>query len=153
MPTLSNVWRGRINTGTLGAGRIILAVLVATSSISGANTIKHWIFPDPPLPVAFTGTFTWSRDTVVDQQMVVPLEKNVATDVTSIIGCAVMTGAGAALNAAQVRPGNSVVIIGAGGVEKIIDLRLNAADKKAFDESLNHVKDIVQAMNRVLGAA
>ncbi len=48
--------------------------------------------------------------------MVVPLEKGVATDVTSIIGCAVMTGAGAALNAAQVRPGNSVVIIGAGGV-------------------------------------
>jgi malate dehydrogenase len=45
------------------------------------------------------------------------------------------------------------VIIGAGGVEKIIDLHLNAADKKAFDESLNHVKDIVQAMNRVLGAA
>ena len=45
------------------------------------------------------------------------------------------------------------VIIGAGGVEKIIDLQLNAADKKAFDESLNHVKDIVQAMNRVLGAA
>jgi Zn-dependent alcohol dehydrogenase len=65
---------------------------------------------------AFTGTFTWSRDTVADQQMVVPLEKGVATDVTSIIGCAVMTGAGAALNAAQVRPGNSVVIIGAGGV-------------------------------------
>jgi Zn-dependent alcohol dehydrogenase len=65
---------------------------------------------------AFTGTFTWSRDTVADQQMVVPFEKDVATDVTSIIGCAVMTGAGAAMNAAQVRPGNSVVIIGAGGV-------------------------------------
>jgi Zn-dependent alcohol dehydrogenase len=65
---------------------------------------------------AFTGTFTWARDTVADQQMVVPLEPDVATDVTSIIGCAVMTGAGAALNAAQVRPGNSVVIIGAGGV-------------------------------------
>ena len=65
---------------------------------------------------AFTGTFTWSRDTVADQQMVVPLDPDVATDVTSIIGCAVMTGAGAALNAAQVRPGNSVVVIGAGGV-------------------------------------
>src|SRR5205085_1218731 len=64
----------------------------------------------------FTGTFTWSRDTVADQQMVVPLDKDVATDVTSIIGCAVMIGAGAALNAAQVRPGNSVVVIGAGGV-------------------------------------
>jgi Zn-dependent alcohol dehydrogenase len=65
---------------------------------------------------AFTGTFTWSRDTVADQQMVVPLDKDVATDVTSIIGCAVMTGAGAALNSAQVRAGNSVVVIGAGGV-------------------------------------
>ncbi|MCA1646890.1 MAG: zinc-binding dehydrogenase [Chloroflexi bacterium] len=65
---------------------------------------------------AFTGTFTWSHDTVADQQMVVPLDKAVATDVTSIIGCAVMTGAGAALNAARVRPGNSVAVIGAGGV-------------------------------------
>src|SRR5918912_3896466 len=65
---------------------------------------------------AWTGTFTWSRDTVADEQMVVPLDNDVATDVTSIIGCAVMTGAGAALNAAQVRPGNSVAIIGAGGV-------------------------------------
>jgi malate dehydrogenase len=45
------------------------------------------------------------------------------------------------------------VIIGAGGVEKIIDINLNANDKKAFDESLGHVKDIVQAMNRILGAA
>src|SRR5438876_7534969 len=69
---------------------------------------------------AFTGTFTWARDTVADQQMVVPLDKDVATDVTSIIGCAVMTGAGAALNAAQVRPGNSVVIMGAGGVGRSV---------------------------------
>jgi malate dehydrogenase len=45
------------------------------------------------------------------------------------------------------------VVIGAGGVEKIIDINLSAADKKAFDESLNHVKDIVKAMDRILGAA
>ncbi|MGZ8519854.1 MAG: malate dehydrogenase [Candidatus Binatia bacterium] len=45
------------------------------------------------------------------------------------------------------------VQIGAGGVEKIIDIGLNAADKTAFDESLNHVKDIVQAMDRVLSSA
>jgi malate dehydrogenase len=45
------------------------------------------------------------------------------------------------------------VMIGSGGVEKVIEIGLNAADKKAFDESLNHVKDIVQSMNRILGAA
>ncbi|MBM4262350.1 MAG: malate dehydrogenase [Deltaproteobacteria bacterium] len=45
------------------------------------------------------------------------------------------------------------VMIGAGGVEKVIELKLSDADKKAFNESLNHVKDIVSAMNRILGVA
>jgi malate dehydrogenase len=45
------------------------------------------------------------------------------------------------------------VVIGAGGVEKIIDINLSATDKQAFDESLNHVKEIVQAMDRILGVA
>ena len=45
------------------------------------------------------------------------------------------------------------VIIGARGVEKIIEIELNTGDRKAFDESLSHVKDIVAAMNRVLGTA
>ncbi len=45
------------------------------------------------------------------------------------------------------------VQIGAGGVEKVIEINLSEADKKAFNASLDHVKDIVQAMNRVLGVA
>ncbi|HWO42991.1 MAG TPA: malate dehydrogenase [Candidatus Eisenbacteria bacterium] len=44
------------------------------------------------------------------------------------------------------------VIIGAGGVEKVIEIELSPGDRKAFEESLNHVKDIVQAMDRVLGS-
>jgi len=36
--------------------------------------------------------------------------------VTSIIGCAVMTGAGAAINTARVRVGESVAVFGVGGV-------------------------------------
>ena len=43
------------------------------------------------------------------------------------------------------------VIIGAGGVEKVIEINLTDADKKAFNVSLDHVKDIVQATNRILG--
>jgi len=43
------------------------------------------------------------------------------------------------------------VQIGAGGVEKVIEINLTDADKQAFNGSLDHVKDIVQAMNRVLG--
>jgi malate dehydrogenase len=45
------------------------------------------------------------------------------------------------------------VQIGAGGVERVIEIELSANDKKAFDESLSHVKEIVQAMNKILGVA
>jgi Zn-dependent alcohol dehydrogenase len=59
---------------------------------------------------------TWSEHAVVDQAFVLPLDPTVATDVTAIIGCAVTTGCGAVLNSARVRPGDSVVVFGAGGV-------------------------------------
>jgi malate dehydrogenase len=44
------------------------------------------------------------------------------------------------------------VQIGAGGVEKVIEMELGATDKKAFDLSLSHVKELVEAMDRVLKA-
>jgi Zn-dependent alcohol dehydrogenase len=59
---------------------------------------------------------TWSDHVVVDQAFVVPIDPTVATDVTAIIGCAVTTGCGAVINTAKVRPGDSVVVFGAGGV-------------------------------------
>jgi Zn-dependent alcohol dehydrogenase len=59
---------------------------------------------------------TWSENVVVDQAFVVPMDSSIATDVTAIIGCAVATGCGAVLNTANVRPGDSVVVFGVGGV-------------------------------------
>jgi Zn-dependent alcohol dehydrogenase len=59
---------------------------------------------------------TWSECVVVDQAFVVPLDKSAPTDVTAVIGCAVTTGCGAVINTARVRPGDSVVVFGAGGV-------------------------------------
>jgi Zn-dependent alcohol dehydrogenase len=65
---------------------------------------------------AYIGMYTWCEHTVVDQQMVVKVAADVPTDVTSIIGCAVIAGAGAALNSAQVRAGQSVAVFGGGGI-------------------------------------
>jgi Zn-dependent alcohol dehydrogenase len=59
---------------------------------------------------------TWAESTVAHEQYVVPLAKDVATDVTAIIGCAVMTGVGAVLNTAKVEKGSRVAIYGLGGV-------------------------------------
>ncbi|MDE3074819.1 MAG: zinc-binding dehydrogenase [Chloroflexota bacterium] len=59
---------------------------------------------------------SWAETTVVDEAFVVKLEDGVATDVTSITGCAVMTGAGAAINTAGIRVNESAAIFGVGGV-------------------------------------
>lgn len=59
---------------------------------------------------------TWAQYALAQERVVLPLPDDVPTDVTSIIGCAVMTGAGAIVNTLQVRPGQSVAVIGAGGI-------------------------------------
>jgi Zn-dependent alcohol dehydrogenase len=60
--------------------------------------------------------FTWADHTLCDEQYVVKTDANIKKDVTSIIGCAVMTGAGAVINTAGVKAGESVAIFGVGGV-------------------------------------
>lgn len=59
---------------------------------------------------------TWAEYSLAQERVVVPLPKHMPTDVTSIVGCAVMTGAGAIINTLQVRPGQSVAVFGAGGI-------------------------------------
>ena len=42
------------------------------------------------------------------------------------------------------------VVIGAGGVERVIEIDLTAEEKKAFDSSVAHVRELVEAMDKVL---
>ncbi|MEM7324023.1 MAG: zinc-binding dehydrogenase [Actinomycetota bacterium] len=74
--------------------------------------------------------FTWSTHTIADDQYVVPLPPGTPTDVTSIVGCAVLTGAGAVLRAAAVHPGQSVAVWGVGGVglNAVAAARMSGAD-------------------------
>ncbi|MDX1781183.1 MAG: Zn-dependent alcohol dehydrogenase [Thalassovita sp.] len=61
-----------------------------------------------------TGAF--AEKVVVDQSQIVKIPGDMAKDVASLLSCGVITGIGAAVNAANVRPGQDVVVIGAGGV-------------------------------------
>jgi len=96
----------------------------------GDHVMVTWVprSPEPgfrpaPAVLSFRGeevrsqnVFTWAKHTLVHHQYVVPLAKDVPTDVTAIIGCAVLTGVGAAQNTANVQAGQSVAVFGAGGV-------------------------------------
>ena len=60
--------------------------------------------------------YTWAEDALINGEFVIPISKEYPTDVTCIVGCAILTGAGAVLNTAKVRPADSVAVYGVGGV-------------------------------------
>jgi len=43
------------------------------------------------------------------------------------------------------------VVIGAGGIEKIVEVELNAAEKAAFEKSCGAVRELVEAAKKLLG--
>lgn len=62
------------------------------------------------------GVSAFATHAVVDRRSVVPVDTDVPAVVASLLGCAVLTGGGAVLNAGQPRAGDTVAIVGMGGV-------------------------------------
>ena len=125
-PRKSPVLLGHESTG------VVLKVGTAVSHVKEGDTVLvTWVprnvdgSPIPPEPISLPvsdglavaqNVFTWADHTIADEQYVVKVNADIKKDVTSIIGCAVMTGAGAVINTANVQKGQSVAIFGVGGV-------------------------------------
>jgi alcohol dehydrogenase len=62
------------------------------------------------------GVSAFATHAVVDRRSVVPVDADVPPVVASLLGCAVLTGGGAVLNAGRPQRGQTVAIVGAGGV-------------------------------------
>lgn len=62
------------------------------------------------------GVAAFAEETVVAERAVLPLPADLPPASAALLGCAVLTGYGAVHNAARVRPGESVVVFGLGGV-------------------------------------
>jgi Zn-dependent alcohol dehydrogenase len=65
---------------------------------------------------SFANTGVFTEAVVVTETQAVVIDPDVPLAAACLIGCAVVTGAGAVLNRAKVRPGQTVAIIGAGGI-------------------------------------
>ncbi|MCU0274152.1 MAG: alcohol dehydrogenase catalytic domain-containing protein [Acidimicrobiales bacterium] len=59
---------------------------------------------------------TFTEHTVVKALQAVPVPKEMPLTSAALIGCGVLTGAGAVFNRAKVRPGESAVVVGTGGI-------------------------------------
>lgn len=62
------------------------------------------------------GVSAFSEYAVMSQRSLVKIDPSIPLEHAALFGCAVLTGVGAAVNTAQVRPGTSVAVLGLGGV-------------------------------------
>ena len=62
------------------------------------------------------GTGAFATETVIGANACIPVPADIPLEEAALLGCAVLTGVGAILNSARVRPGESVAVIGLGGV-------------------------------------
>lgn len=62
------------------------------------------------------GVSGFATHAVVDRRSVVPIGADVPAGVAAVLGCAVLTGGGAVVNAARPGPEDDVVVVGLGGV-------------------------------------
>ncbi len=89
------------NAGVLLGDRILLH----RAGPDGAEEIKHHL-----------GVSGFATRVVVNRASAVLVGNDVPPDIAAVLGCAVLTGGGAVLNAANPKPGDSVMIVGLGGV-------------------------------------
>lgn len=62
------------------------------------------------------GLGTFATETVVPVTAVVRIPAEIPLTLAALIGCGVLTGVGAATNTADIRPGDTVAVVGCGGV-------------------------------------
>lgn len=114
------------------SGRPVLCTAAAPAMFAGTlldGTVRLHHGDQPVNHYSFLSTF--ATHTVVPAASAIPIDRNVPLAVASLVGCAVLTGYGAVVNRAKVRPGSSVAVFGAGGVglSAIMAARISGAEK------------------------
>lgn len=113
--------------GHEGSGTVMEVGQGVTKVKCGKKVVLSWtkgigadvpstIYEGPDGPVNSGAISTFLRHTVTCENRVTPLPDAMPLREAALLGCAVPTGAGIVLNTARVRPGESIVIFGAGGI-------------------------------------
>jgi S-(hydroxymethyl)glutathione dehydrogenase / alcohol dehydrogenase len=95
------------------AGRYHLCDWGPRSTMAG----EEGVFAKDGVEIArMAGVGSFAECTVVRAAAAIKIPDDVPLDRACLVGCGVMTGVGAAINTAQVRPGQTVAVFGCGGV-------------------------------------
>ncbi|HEX5193204.1 MAG TPA: NDMA-dependent alcohol dehydrogenase [Solirubrobacteraceae bacterium] len=107
-----------------GLGQLCDRGALMTSGFALDQTTRVRVNGTPAMAMTWTGTFAEYSVSPVDS--LIKIDKEVPLDKVVLISCGVPTGWGSAVNIAEVKPGHTVVVIGAGGVG------MNAVQGAAF---------------------
>lgn len=88
------------------------AALATGGLLDGTTRMKSQ--GSPLFQMAASGTF--SDTTIIPAIGAVKIDGDIDMRVAALIGCGVLTGVGAAMNTATIRPGDTVAVVGCGGV-------------------------------------
>ena len=72
----------------------------------------------------YLGVGTFAEYTLVSRRSVVKIPDEFPADVAALIGCSILTGIGAVLNTAEVKIGDTALVVGCGGVGQAIIMGL-----------------------------
>lgn len=86
------------------------------SELEGVVSVPRGTLEDGTELNAAMGVGAFAEQIVVPAPSVVPVPEDVPLDIAALLGCAVLTGIGAVRNTARARPGESVLVVGLGGV-------------------------------------
>jgi S-(hydroxymethyl)glutathione dehydrogenase/alcohol dehydrogenase len=95
------------------AGHAHLCDAMMASMMSGGELVFD---KDGTKIARMAGVASFSERTVVRANAAIKIPDDVPLDRACLVGCGVMTGVGAAVNTAKVRPGQTVAVFGCGGV-------------------------------------
>jgi alcohol dehydrogenase len=84
----------------------------AGTLLSGARRLKH----DGGALNHLLGVAAFADHVTVSRRSLVKVDRSLAFEHAALFGCAVLTGVGAVVNTANLRPGQSAAIVGLGGV-------------------------------------
>jgi S-(hydroxymethyl)glutathione dehydrogenase/alcohol dehydrogenase len=113
--------------GHEGSGKVVAVGLGVRGVVKGDHVVMHWrvgsgIQSRPPVykwggkTVGGGWVTTFNRYAVVSENRITAIPKDIPLDIAALMGCAVTTGLGAVTRVAQAHLGESIVIVGAGGV-------------------------------------
>jgi len=95
-------------------GRTVLCTDTNVRMPPGKSDRLTWDRPDKLNQFFNLGAF--AEQMLVHEHSLVKIRKDMPMDLAALLGCGILTGVGAVVNTAKVRAGQTVVIIGCGGV-------------------------------------